>query len=112
MLKPTFLSLILLVVLSFTAFTGSANAANYEVVELSPTHLMIVPRQWVLEEEKGSKLTIISYRDAFKEALSSLSVRYKIKAITAIEGFAKKEELVGSPGGSLTVSLILEVEKK
>ena len=109
MLKPTFLSLALLAALSFT---GNVIAANYEVAELSPTYLMVVPRQWVLEEEKGSKLTVISYRDAFKEALASLSVRYKIKSITTLEGFAKKEELVGSPGGSLTVGLILEVDKK
>ena len=112
MLKPIFLSLILLAVFSFTAFTGSANAANYEVVELSPTHLMIVPKTWALEEEKGTKLILISYRETFKDALAALSTRYKMKSITPIEGFAKKEELVGSPGGSLTVGLILEVEKR
>ena len=102
----------LLILLAILSFTGNVIAANYEVAELSPTLVMIVPGQWALEKEEGSKLTIISYREAFKEALSSLSARYKIKAITAIEGFAKKEELVGSPGGGLTVSLILEVEKK
>ncbi|HHT9120960.1 MAG TPA: hypothetical protein ACFYD3_10525 [Candidatus Hypogeohydataceae bacterium YC41] len=109
MLRMSFPLLALLVILSFTR---SANAANYEVVELSPTHLMIVPKQWALEEEKASKLTMVSYRDTFKEALLTLSARYKIKAITPIEGFAKKEEVMVNTGGSLTVGLILEVEKK
>src|SRR3990167_4418039 len=103
MLKPTFLSLTLLAVL---AFTGSANAANYEVVELSPTHLMIVPKTWALEEEKGAKLILISYRETFKDALAALSTRYKMKSITPIEGFAAKEELIKA-GGSITVCLIL-----
>lgn len=111
MLKPTFLSLILLAVFSFTAFTGSANAANYEVVELSPTHLMIVPKTWALEEEKGAKLILISYRETFKDALAALSTRYKMKSIIPIEGFAAKEELIKA-GGSITICLILEVEKR
>lgn len=108
MLKPTFLSLILLAALSLG---GSASAANYEVVELSPTHLMIVPKTWALEEEKGTKLTLISYRETFKDALAALSTRYKMKSIVPIEGFAAKEELIKA-GGSITVCLILEVEKR
>ncbi|MFN3466928.1 MAG: hypothetical protein ACK4WF_04400 [Candidatus Brocadiales bacterium] len=103
---------LLLTLLAVFFFTGSANAANYEVAELSPTYLMIVPRQQALEAEKGTKTVIISYRDVFKEALLTLSSRYKIKAITPIEGFVKKEEVVVDLGGSLTVGLILEVEKK
>lgn len=109
MLKLTFSLLTLLAVLSFTS---SASAANYEVVELSPSHVMIVPKQWALQEEKGSKLTVVSYVDTFKEALLTLSNRYKIKTIIPIEGFAKKEEVMINTGGSLTVGLVLEVEKK
>lgn len=102
----------LLALLAVLSFTGSVGAANYEVAELSPTHLMVVPRLPALEEEKGGKLTIVSYRETFKEALLVLSSRYKIKAITPIEGFAKREEVVVDLGGSLTVGLVLEVEKK
>ncbi len=106
--RPTFLLLILLVLLFFTS---SAIAANYEVVELSPTHLMIVPKTWALEEEKGAKLTLTSFREIFKDSLATLSTRYKIKSIIPVEGFAAKEELIKA-GGSITVCLILEVEKK
>jgi hypothetical protein len=108
--KPILLLATLLAVLSFQ---GSALArVNYEVVEISKTHLMVVPKPWALEEEKGTKIALTSFRDTFKEALLTLSTQYKIKVITPIEGFLKKEEMVVDIGGSLTVGLILEVEKK
>lgn len=109
MLRLPFLLLVLLAVLSFT---GNAYAANYEVIELSPIHVMIVPKPWAMDEEKGAKLTVVSYKETFKDALLTLSNRYKIKAIIPIEGFAKKEEVMVNIGGSLTIGLILEVEKK
>jgi hypothetical protein len=108
MLKSIFPLTLLLFVLYFP---GSAAAANYEVVELSATHVMVVPKIWALEEEKGSKLIIVSYRETFKEALLTLGTRYNIKTIIPVEGYCKREDVLAT-GGSLSVGLILEVEKK
>lgn len=109
--KLTFLPFILVLAVIFTASGTLYAKANYEVVELSETLLMITPQISALEEEKGTKLTITSYKEVFKEAFLTLSTRYKIKTITPIEGFTIKEELI-KIGGGLTVAIILEVEKK
>ncbi len=85
--------------------------ADYVVVELSDNHLMVVPNTWGLKEEISKEMTIVSYGEVFKKALLALSVSYRIKSVTPIEGMVILEGLMRT-GGSLTTGLILEVEKK
>ncbi len=109
---PKSIFILILSLVAVLSFAKDARAkGSFEVIEISQTHLMIVPKTWALEEEKGAKITIISYCEIFKDALVTLSARYNIKAIVPIEGFAVKEELIKT-GGTLTAGLILEVEKK
>ncbi len=92
-------------------FSSSVDAAtDYTIAVLSDNYLMVVPDIWGLKEEKNKKMTIVSYKAVFNGAISRLSERYKIKSVTSVEGVAIREG-IRKTGGSLTVGLILEVEK-
>jgi hypothetical protein len=108
---PKLIPLITVLVTLLSLASNLHAKADFEVAELSATHLMVIPKTWALEEEKGTKVTIVSFRETFKEALLTLSTRYKIKSITPIEGLGAKQEFINL-GGSLTVGLVLEVEKR
>jgi hypothetical protein len=86
-------------------------ATDYTIAVLSDNYLMVVPDIWGLKEEENEKMTIVSYKAVFNGAISKLSERYKIKSVTPVEGVAIREG-IRKTGGSLTVGLILEVEKK
>jgi len=92
-------------------FSSSVDAAtDYAIAVLSDNYIMVVPDIWGLKEEESEKMTVVSYKAVFKDALPRLSERYKIKSVTPVEGVAIRKG-IRKTGGSLTVGLILEVEK-
>ncbi len=108
-MSKTSFSLFVMILLLFS--NSVCVGADYVIVELSDNHLMVAPKTWGLKEEASKEMTMVSYKEVFKDALLSLSASYKIESVTPIEGMAINEGLIKT-GGSLTVALILEVEKK